>query len=320
MLAVALLGVFGLSVHVPPANADPVVPRAEDSTNISCRAAAPDGRFVEIGLNRSVGTDGTELFANAEVFDASGEPIGFGETGQLSFDNGAVSATVKLADHHTGTILGTATFAGTYEVLTGAVVTHGHPLRLEGNTRLIRTTSFAPVIVRWQTYEVAGQIFVQNGQTVLDPGCDGYQLNRDDLLTDPHRVAVSFEDYAMPVSCAVPSLDKVFVVGSDAGLSISFISQGYLGEANLDVRDESTQEVFWSNGIEGEEVFTPIVASLRAAGTPTTEVTTEQGRTVRTTTRPLTIDFDLGLPDGTSTTGSCRLDRISVHLATEPMA
>jgi hypothetical protein len=44
----------------------------------------------------------------------------------------------------------------------------------------------------------------------------------------------------------------------------------------------------------------------------------EPGRTVRTTTRPLTVDFTLGLPDGATMSGACRVDRVSVHLATEP--
>jgi hypothetical protein len=309
---------MGLSASSPAANADPVVPRTEDSTNISCGATTPTGRYVEVGLNRAVGTDGTELFANAEVFDASGEPIGFGETTQPTFENGVVSATVELGDHHTGTVLGTATFAGTYEILSDAAVTHEQPQRLEGNLYMIRTTSFATVIVRWQTFEVAGETFVRNGQTILDPGCDGYQLNRQALITDPHRVVVSHDYYAMPRPCVIPSLDDVFVSGSGSGLSMSFVSQGYFGTANLAIGDASAQEVYWSTGIDGEEVFTPIAASLRTTGTPTTEVTTEQGRTVRTTTRPMTLDVDLNLPDGTPTAGSCRLDRVNVLVATEP--
>jgi hypothetical protein len=309
------VGVFGLSASAPAANADPVVPRSEDSTNIFCRTTTPSGRYVEVGLNRAVGTAGTEMFANAEVFDASGEPIGWGETTQLTFENGIVSATV---DHHTGTSLGTATFAGTYEILSGAVVTHEHPYQVDGNLYQITTLSFAPVNVRWQTYEVAGETFVQNGQTVLDPGCDGYRQIRQDLITAPHRTVASREHYAMPVDCVVPSLDEVFVSGSGRGLSISFASQGYFGYASLDLGDPSAQEVYWSTGIDGEEVFTSIVASLRTAGTPTTKVTTEQGRTVRTTTRPMTLGLNLDLPDGTPTTGTCRVDHVDVHVATEP--
>jgi hypothetical protein len=39
---------------------------------------------------------------------------------------------------------------------------------------------------------------------------------------------------------------------------------------------------------------------------------------VRTTTRPLTVAFSLGLPGGTTMTGACRVDHLSVHVATEP--
>jgi hypothetical protein len=83
------------------------------------------------------------------------------------------------------------------------------------------------------------------------------------------------------------------------------------------VQNAGPQPASWFG--PGEEVVqTTISATLQTAGTPTTETTVEQGRTVRTTTRPHTVAFSLGLPGGTTMTGACRVDHLSVHVATEP--
>jgi hypothetical protein len=78
---------------------------------------------------------------------------------------------------------------------------------------------------------------------------------------------------------------------------------------------------YWPDVGPGEKVVqTTISVSRQTAGTPTTETTVEQGRTVRTTTRPHTVAFSLGLPGGTTMTGACRVDHLSVHVANEPQA
>jgi hypothetical protein len=123
--------------------------------------------------------------------------------------------------------------------------------------------------------------------------------------------------YTLPEECSAPPLDEFLVLDSDAGLSLGFVAQGFFGETNLDVKDAGPQPVTWL-GPNDEVIETTITATLEAAGTPGTETMVEQGRTVRTTTRPLTVDLTLGLPDRATMSGACRVDQVSVHLATEP--
>jgi hypothetical protein len=313
--AVAAFAFAGIAVSVPAA-ADPVVEFEEDSTNISCSTVLEDGTFVEFVLNHAEGSEGTNLFADVEVRSSDDALLAVGFTDQLILEDGTASAMVDLTDD-SGDPAGIAVFEGLYEPAAEPIVLHGHPLRLEGNVHVIQTTTFTPLAIQWQTVVIGDIVFVRDGQTLIDPNCDGYRQIRDDRITSPHRISVSREGYTLPEECSAPPLDEFFVLDSDAGLSLGFVAQGFFGETNLDVKDAGLQPVIWV-GPDDEIVETTISASLDAAGTPSTETTVEPGHMTRTTTRPLILDFTLGLPDGTTMTGSCRVDRVSVHIATEP--
>jgi hypothetical protein len=313
--AVGVLALAGLAASVPAA-ADPVVGRYEDSTNISCTTVLGDGTFIDFGLNHAEGTEGTNLFAVVEIRSSDDVLLGSGSTDQLVLQDGSASATVDLVDE-SGEPAGSAVFEGSYEAAADPIVLRGRPLQIEGNLQQVQTTTFTPLAVRWQTVAIGETVLVRGGQTLIDPNCDGYRLIRDDRTTAPHRISVSREGYVLPAECSAPPLDEFLVLDSDAGLSLGFVAQGFFGETNLDVQNAGPQPVGWS-GPGDEFVRTTISATLQAAGTPSTKTTVERGRTVRTTARPLSLAFTLGLPDGTTMTGACRVDQVSVHVTTEP--
>jgi hypothetical protein len=315
--ATAITGLVLAVLPTAPADADGAVQRLEQSTDVYCATAAGDWT-IQAGVNRNVAADGVQTYAFAAVYDEAGTVDAYGETADIVFEDGHIDATVQLTDHE-DVAFGEAHLVGSY-VVGESMTTRGRPLKMLGNQYMVQTTTLAPVAVTWDSLDVAGVELVTDGTIVVDPGCDGYDMIRDDIITNPDRLSFPVEEYAVVGSCAAGSLTEISVVPSEGGLSlILFGADGLFGETNLDVTQTGPQLLqWWLPGAE-EPLVAEITVGFDSAGSPRTSVLTEQGQTIRSTVRPLAMTFTAGLPDGTTAAATCDVDHITTRVVVEPI-
>lgn len=314
--ATAIAGLLLAALPLTSANADGAAKRLEQSTDIYCQTVS-DGLTIEAGVNRNVSSEGVETYAFAAVYDEQGSDA-YGETTGVVFEDGRIDATVSLVDHD-DVPFGEAHLVGSYAV--GESETwRGRPLKMIGNQYMVQSTTVAMVSVNWESLDVAGVELVTDGTTVVDPGCDGYDMVRDDILTDPHRLSFPVEEYVMAGECSTDRLSQVIIVPSEGGLNlVLFGEDGLLGETNLNVTETGPQPLQWWLPDAEEPVAADITVDFQTSGHASTQVTTEQGQTLRTTTRSMTMSFTAGLPDGTVTGGTCAVDHTTSRVVVEPM-
>ena len=309
--AAVIVGLLLAVLPISTARADQVVKRYEHSTDVYCETST-EGLVVSAGVNRSVSAEGVQTYAFAAVFNAGGTVDAYGETSDIVFAYGTIAATVEIADHQ-GVVSGKAHLVGTYTIDESTTM-RGRPLKLLGNQYMVQTTTIAPVHVDWQTLEVAGVVLVADGTTVVDPNCDGYDMIREDIITAPHRLSFKAEEYVLSGSCSAGPLTEILIVPSEGGLSLLFFGpDGLVGDTNLDVTDTGPQLVQWWLPDAEEPVNAEITVAFDEAGTPYTTVVIDKGHTIRTTTQPLLMSFTVGLPDGSTVSGSCARPHQPAH-------
>lgn len=315
--ATGILGGLLIAALPTVAQADQAVKRFEHSTDVYCETVVDD-LFVSAGVNRNVSDEGVQTYAFAAVYDEAGTVDASGEVTGIRFADGVVEATVELVDHDDQPY-GVAHLAGSYEI-GDAQIWRGRPLKLFGNQFLVMTSTFSPVDVTWQTLDVAGVELVRDGAVLAAPGCDGYDLVRDDIQTEPHRSSVEFQGYELTAPCSAGPIEDIQVMGSEGGLSLFLQGpDGALGETNLDVSATTPQHLGWYLPADDSYVDATITALVTRAGSPVTTTEVQRGSTVRTTVRPMMLAFTAGLPDGSSVSGTCGIAEVTTRFAVEAL-
>jgi hypothetical protein len=253
--------------------------------------------------------------SDANVLSPDGERVlADGFTHDVQVADGVVSARYPLiaAD---GSAVGEVVLEGTY-VAASDPVTLRTRNRYERNAQIIGNLTYTPLDVTWKTFRVGDF-------DVSGTACQGQRTQSRNRVLEPHRYVGRYEELNLLGRCGTGALTGLSVLPSEAGVTLALSVEGYEGFTNLDLGDGSdTQSVSWYAADAPDEPAdrTRMTATLTDVGHRRTAVTATPNGLVLAQVQPVTLAYEVALPEGAGTvTGSCSAEATVLRTAVEPI-
>jgi hypothetical protein len=310
----ALLSLTGilLASGAGVAQADRPTVINEDNTGFACEYF-PEGQ-PQISVSINYDAVSGEGYSFTDVLTPDGElDLANGFTDDVTVGNGVVSARYPLINDD-GSDAGQVILEGAYEA-TSEPLTLRNRFRYARNAQIIGTLVYTELAVTWSTFQVGD--YDVSGIT-----CFGQRSQTSNRVLQPHRLVDTFRELRLLGNCAEEPLTRFDVVGSEVGVSLDLVVDGLQGSTNLALADGSdTQPVAWyAEGGEEPDEITSITVNLTEDGHSRTVVDATPDGLVLERIQPLTLTYELVLPDGAGTvSGTCAAESVVTRIAVEPV-